>query len=261
MKHQLICTALLAAMTMPVQADWGEDCEYSRDIEATLDVSGSELLAVVARAGTLVINGESDRSEVEIHARVCASEKDWLEESSVETREAKTARIEVEIPDFDGGWSLWGGNRYVRVDLELVVPENLALDIKDSSGSMKLHGAGAATIIDSSGSIAVEDSNGTVSVRDSSGSVRFARINGDVIIESDSSGSISGKDIRGSVLVKKDSSGGISFTDVAGDFTVERDSSGSISANGVGGDFVVLKDGSGGISSRGVKGEVRTPLD
>lgn len=261
MRHQLICSVLLAACSVPVMADWEEDCKYSRDIETQLDVDGTDLLVIVARAGTLVINGGSDDSRVEINGKVCVSKEEWLDDSDIETREGDTARVEVELPDIDGGWSLWGGNRYARIDLELVVPANLALDIKDSSGSMKLYGAGPASIIDSAGSITVEDSHGTVRVKDSSGSIRFARIEGDVIIESDSSGSISGKDIRGSVLVKRDSSGSISFSDVQGDFTVERDSSGSISADGVGGDFVVLKDGSGGIRSSGVKGEVRVPAD
>lgn len=261
MKKQWILAALLGGMVIPAQADWGNDCEYSRDFKLELDVSDSELLSVVAGAGTLVINGSDDASTVVIDGKACASEEEWLEDSDIRVREGDTAQIEVELPDIDNGWSFWGGGRYARLDLELVVPKDLALDIQDSSGSMKIRGAGAANIKDSSGSISVRDANGTVQVKDSSGSIGFERINGDVVILSDSSGSISGSDIRGSVLIKRDSSGSISFKNVARDFTVERDSSGSISADGVGGDFTVLKDGSGGIRSSNVEGCVSVPSD
>jgi DUF4097 and DUF4098 domain-containing protein YvlB len=260
MNNRYLVALICMMATGPALAAWGEDCEYAREIESRLDVGDASLLEVIARAGTLTITGDDDSSEVLISGEVCVSREAWLDEADIETDEGDTARIEVVLPDIDGGWTNWG-NRYARIDLELTVPAGLALDIKDSSGSMKLRGIGESRIKDSSGSITVEDTGGSVTVKDSSGSIRFARIGGDVIIESDSAGSISGKDIRGSVLVKKDSSGSISFTAVDGDFTVERDSSGSISADGVGGNFMVLKDGSGGIKARNVSGSITKPTD
>lgn len=235
-----------------------DDCKFQREFELSLDLEDSESLVVIARAGTLTVTGAERAGEVRISGRACVSEEDWLDASGIESSGGNPARVEVVLPDVDGGWSLWG-DRYARLDLELELPADLHLDIRDSSGSMDLAGIGSADIRDSSGSIEINDAAGPLSVWDSSGSISFSRIRGDVTIESDSSGSIRGDDIGGSVLIKRDSSGSIRFSDVTGDFTVERDSSGEIVARGVGGDFTVLKDGSGGIHHENVSGEVTVP--
>lgn len=252
-----LCLLTLAAAPGPVLAD---DCKFGKDIDMRLDVAASRSLDIIALAGQLHVTGRPGTDEVLIGGRVCASKAEWMEEARVETRAGEKARVEVELPKMGSGFS-WGSNKYVRLDLELQVPENLHLDIHDTSGSMHLAGTGSADIEDSSGSIEIDRAAGPLRVRDSSGSIRFDRVRGDVIIESDSSGSISGRHIDGSVLVKRDSSGSIEFRDVGGDFTVERDSSGSIVANGIGGDFTVLKDGSGGIRAENVTGSVSLPAD
>ncbi|NND43809.1 MAG: hypothetical protein HKN58_00695 [Xanthomonadales bacterium] len=255
----LIPMLIFLSTALAPPALWAEDCKYETTVSARVDVNDSESLDVIARAGTLKIQGIESGDSALVSGRVCVSDPDWLDQASLLTDDGRRARIEVQLPDTDGGWSLWGGNRYARMDLELEVPRSLHLVIRDSSGSMDLVGIGSADITDSSGSIEVEDADGPLVVQDSSGSISFDRIRGDVTIESDSSGSIRGQHIEGSVLVVRDSSGSIRFSDVAGDFTVERDSSGGIVARDIGGDFTVLKDGSGDIQSDNVRGEVRLP--
>lgn len=259
--NRIFISAVFAAgftVSIAVQAD---DCKYSKEIDTGLDLSGSDTLAVVARAGRLIIKGESGRDHVRIEGRVCVSKEAWLDESDVRTEGGKNARIEVELPTDGEGWSLFGGRfkNYARLDLELTVPDHVSLEVKDSSGSMEITGTGALSIEDSSGSIEVEDIGGPVSLKDSSGSITLTDINGDVTVISDSSGSIRGSDIEGTVLVRRDSSGSIRFSDVRDDFIVEVDSSGDIIAERVGGDFRVFKDGSGGIHSKDVAGEVSVP--
>lgn len=234
------------------------ECEFRRDLEFEVDLAGTELLQIDAKAGYLVINGESGLDRAQVTAVVCASKAAWLDEIEVESTEGVTARIEVGVPEFETSW-FWWNNHYARVDLEIRVPDTLALDIRDSSGSMQLADTGPLEIRDSSGSIRIERAHGSIELRDSSGSVTFDGVDGDVTIVSDSSGSISGTGVDGNVLVKKDSSGSIRFTRVTGDFIVERDSSGDINAVDVGGDFRVLKDGSGGITHSGVAGAVSLP--
>ena len=255
----LILAGLVSLLLFPVAAQ-AEDCKYEKEIESTLDLAGTQSLTVLAKAGRLSINGKSGTDEAVIKGRICASSEEWLDESGVETRTGDIARIEVVLPDTDGGWSFMG-NRYARLDLELAVPAGLPLDVVDSSGSMTIESVGSLSVKDSSGSIKILDVDGSVSVRDSSGSITLTGIDGDVTIVSDSSGSIKGQDIKGSVLVKKDSSGSIRFRDVTRDFVVERDSSGDIVAERIGGDFRVLKDGSGSIHSSDVAGEISLPVD
>lgn len=250
---------LLSACLVSASAQaW--DCKYEKNIDQELDLAGSEELSVLAAAGDLEITGTSGSNVATIRGRLCVSEEDWLDESSVDTKSGKEAEIVVQLPDTDGGWSLTG-RRYAYLDLELEVPDDVALKVKDSSGDVEISGVGAITVRDSSGDITIEDSAGPVEVSDSSGDIEITDIRGDVTVESDSSGDIRGRDIGGSVLVANDSSGDIRFKNVSQNFIVQRDSSGDITAEHVGGDFEVLRDGSGDIDARDVKGEVRIPDD
>jgi hypothetical protein len=236
------------------------DCKYSKDIDQTLDLAGSEELAVMAAAGDLRVQGDSGSTRAVIKGKVCASKEAWMEEARVETSGGRRAEITVDLPDNDNDWSLTGMN-YIYLDLELNVPDHIALHVKDSSGDIEISGVGALTVRDSSGDIDIEDSTGPVAIQDSSGDIELKDITRQVTIESDSSGDIRGSDIQGSVLVVSDSSGDISFKDVGENFIVERDSSGDISATRIGGDFRVERDGSGEISARDVKGAVDIPDD
>ncbi len=260
MKKFFVVTACLTVAVLFSEGLRADDCAYEKQINKTLDLSSSDSLAVLARAGSLTINGNPDADEATITGTVCVSKEAWLDDASITTRGGSQARVEVVLPDINGGWS-FTGSRYARMDLELTVPDDLKLDVKDSSGSLKIEDVGSLKLKDSSGSIVVTNVKGEVNVTDSSGSLTLNHIGGDVTIVADSSGGIYGQDIEGSVLVMKDSSGEIRFTDVRNDFTVERDSSGSIYAERIGGDFRVLKDGSGGIHATDVAGEVITPAD
>lgn len=233
------------------------NCAYEKNLEAALDLAGSERLAVAAAAGDLRITGHSDGDVAIVRGKVCASEEEWLDEAEIVTTGGASARIEVALPDASG-WSLVG-SRYVYMDLEIQVPEGLALDVRDSSGDAEIRGTGPLTVQDSSGDLEIREVDGAVELDDSSGDIDLVEIAGDVTVRSDSSGDIDGRDIGGSVRVERDSSGEIRFEDVKGDFVVERDSSGDIVADTIGGDFRVLRDGSGAVRSREVTGEVEVP--
>ena len=252
----LVLTALLIyQFSTSATADW---CKYEKEIDLTLDLSASDVLAVSAAAGDLDIVGVSGSRQAVIHGKACASKESWLAESEIVTKQGKRAQIMVELPNTDGGWSLTGNN-YAWIDLSIEVPQELALDIRDSSGDVFLENIAGLQLQDSSGDIEIENARGSISIRDSSGDIEIDETEGDLIIESDSSGDIYASDIKGGVLIKQDSSGDIRVSRVSDNVVVERDSSGDISASDVGGDFRVLKDGSGGISSKNIEGEVDIP--
>ena len=252
----LLLTALLVyQFSTEVSADW---CKYKKDIDLTLDLSDSDVLTIAAAAGDLEVVGVSGSSQAVIRGKACASKQAWLEESSINTKQGRKAQIKVALPDTDGDWSLFGNN-YAWMDLEIEVPQELALEIYDSSGDVFLNNIAAVKVQDSSGDIEIENARGSVSIRDSSGDIDIDETGGDLTIEADSSGDIYASNINGSVLIKQDSSGDIQVSHISDDVVVERDSSGDIDASDVGGDFRVLKDGSGGISSNDVAGEVDIP--
>jgi hypothetical protein len=252
MKSYLLMVAVLAAGS--VQA-W--DCAHERKLETTLDLADAQSLTVRAAAGDLVVNGRPGLTEAHIRGKLCASEEEWLDEARIDTEGGRNAAVYVTLPD-SSGWSLMG-SRYIYMDLEIDVPEDLALDISDSSGDIEIEGTGPLEVSDSSGDIDIERIGGGVVLEDSSGDIELEDIEGDVLVRRDSSGGIYGRGIEGSVRVERDSSGEIDFRDVRDDFVVERDSSGDIVADTIGGDFRVLKDGSGDIEMRGVEGAVEIP--
>ena len=248
--------ALLAALAAGGAQAW--DCEFEKDIEASLSLSDSERLVVSAAAGDLEIVGRTGTTEARVRGKLCASKEEWLEQAELITEGGRDARITVSLPDSGNGWS-WTGSRYVYMDLEIEVPPTIALEIRDSSGDVDIDGTGAVILEDSSGDIDIENVTGDVVLEDSSGDIDLLAITGDVTVRQDSSGDIDGRRIEGSVRVEKDSSGDIRFEQVRDDFVVERDSSGDIVADTIGGDFRVIKDGSGEIRSRDVSGAVEIP--
>ena len=250
----LVCL-LTYQFSTEASADW---CKYEKDIDLTLDLSTSDVLEITAAAGALEVTGVSNSDKAVITGKACASKESWLEESKVNTKSGSHAKITIDLPSADSGWS-FTGNSYVSLDLKAEVPQDLALEIKDSSGDIFLKNIGAVKLQDSSGEIEIENARGAVSIRDSSGDIDIEEVAGDLTIEADSSGGIYAREIKGSVLVKQDSSGDIRISHVSNDVIVERDSSGDIRANDVGGDFRVLKDGSGDIRAEGIQGEVDLP--
>lgn len=251
-------TLFLAGAMLAVTTAHASDCEYQRDIEVTLNLDGSDVLSVVAGAGDLEIKGIQGLSEARARGKVCASKREWLDQSEILTEGGRNAEITVSLPKTDSGWNMMG-NRYVYMDLRIEVPDDIVLDVRDSSGDMTLETTGSANVSDSSGDIDIEGASGNIVLNDSSGDIDLVDIYGDVTVRQDSSGDIYGRNIQGSVIVEKDSSGDIRFRDVRDDYIVERDSSGDIVADSVGGDFRVLRDSSGRIRANGVSGAVEIP--
>jgi hypothetical protein len=251
----ILAGLLLLQFSTEASADW---CKYEKDIEKTLDLSSSDVLKITAAAGDLEIAGVSGTDQAVIRGKACASKQEWLDESGVSITEGRSAAISVDLPKTDGGWTSFMNN-YASLDLEIQVPQDLAIEVRDSSGDIFIENAALTRLKDSSGDIEVEDARSSVSISDSSGDIEIDRITGNITIEADSSGDIELNDVTGSVLVKRDSSGDIDVAHVSSDVVVERDSSGHISATDVDGDFRVLKDGSGGISSSDIQGEIDIP--
>jgi len=244
--NQVLDAGAKLSVDLPTEAsaDW---CKFEKEIDMTLDLSASDVLAISAAAGDLEIIGVSGSDQAVIRGKACTSKESWLEESKVNTVAGRHAEIAVELPNTDGGWSLFG-NRYAWLDLEIEVPQELALKVKDSSGDIRIKNTASVQIQDSSGDIEVEDARGPISIRDSSGDIDIDEAMGDLTIEADSSGDIYANDINGTVLIKQDSSGDIRISRVSNDVVVERDS-------------CVLKDGSGDIHSSEVRGKTQLPRE
>jgi DUF4097 and DUF4098 domain-containing protein YvlB len=241
-----IAGAVAALLALPVQAS--ERCDEQADRDAEIDAAGVERVEIVALAGDLEVRGGSGGT-IRAHGRACARDAEALDRVRLESeRRGTTARIVVEIPrDIDEA------SLELRVDL----PQNLPVQIVDTSGDAWISGVAALELRDSSGDADVQKVAGAVTVEDSSGDVELTDV-GDVHVASDSSGDLRISRAR-SVRIDMDSSGEIVVRDVAGDVSIGDDSSGGIYVSDVGGAFSVENDGTGEIDYDRVTGEVRVP--
>lgn len=243
-------------------------CRESRDISRSYDTAAINSLALIARAGSLEING-TEREGVRLQARFCSDEAAAL--GRMEITDAVTdgvLQIAVRVP-----WDAPGFNPdYAHIDLSLEVPRDLLLDIKDSSGDIRIEqarvaalqdssgdirligGRGDLQIKDSSGDIEISGNSGQLTVTDSSGDLIYRDLGGDLTILSDSSGKISARGVRGSVTINNDSSGEIELLEVRDHVDIGNDSSGDIIISEVGGNVRIGSDGSGDIEASDVGG-------
>lgn len=237
-----------------VQVRASHSCSYELDRTLTIPVSRVNQLLINAGAGELRVEGRRGLDQIEVVGRVCASREEWLEQLtlSVETVGSDVI-LSTHYPDRNN----WRGNNTAKIDLTVLMPLGMDVDIDDSSGSLQVIGSGNLRIEDSSGSISISGANGSVYVDDSSGGIEIWDVSGDVDVR-DGSGGIDVRDVQGTVRLR-DGSGGIDVAEVGQDVVVESDGSGSIRVRGVGGDFVVQRDGSGEISHSDVRGTVDIP--
>jgi len=256
MRRTLAALAMFALPVVPAVAEEDDDeCRYSADRQAVLEVEDANELQIEAEAGFLKVVGEPGLSEVIVDGIACASSASYLEDIELRTgRRGSRLTVDVDLPDIDWNW-----NRYARLDLTVRVPAELALDIEDGSGSIEIEGVGSTRLDDGSGSIEIENMRGDLTLVDGSGSIDVRNVEGNLIVDEDGSGSMQIAGVTGDVEIDEDGSGSISIRDVGGNVRIREDGSGSIRAVEVVGDFIVDRDGSGGITVDGIGGRVEIP--
>ena len=229
-------------------------CSYELDRTFTIPVSPANQLVINAGSGELRVEGRRGLDQIEVVGRVCASREEWLEQL---TLSVETVGSDVILSAHYPNRNNRRGNNTAKIDLTVLMPLGMDVDIDDSSGSLEVIGAGNLGIEDSSGSVTISGVNGSVYLDDSSGGIEIQDVSGDVDVR-DGSGGIDVRDVQGTVRLR-DGSGGIDVAEVAEDVIVESDGSGSIRVRGVGGNFTVERDGSGEISHSDVRGTVDIP--
>lgn len=218
------------------QGAWS-DYEEVRDL--SLDARNAGGLVINAGAGSLDVEGVQAANEIQVKATIQVPGKN--DEDAQEFIAAKLVLslqrdgdMAVLIAYFeDSGWA-W--NESPGVSLEVTVPQGIALNVDDGSGSLTIENVrGDIRVDDSSGSIKMSNVGGTVDIEDGSGSIKLDGVGGDISIE-DGSGSIDVAEVTGSVIVD--------------------DGSGSITVHDVSQDLIIVDDGSGSINYKNVQGNV-----
>jgi hypothetical protein len=254
MKTLLVALPLLVATA--ANADLF-DCGNSAQRRVSASVSGVSRVVVIGRAGSLRVSGRPAARQVVATGTACASDASALASIQLESRvSGSDLIIEAVIPERMGLFS-WGE---AKLDFEVALPDNIALDVRDGSGDLIIENAGPLHVLDGSGELTIRGVHGNVEVTDGSGELTISDVTGDVKV-TDGSGEIDINRVGGSVLIVEDGSGGIDIRNVQRNVTIGVDGSGSISVSDVRGDFVVEHDGSGGVSYDRVSGKVSVPRE
>ncbi len=251
-----IQSAGIIALLATGAASADDYCKFERMIERSLPAD--EALTIEAGAGSLRITGDSSTNTISVRGRACASSQRLLDDIELRLDPGRVAELETLLPETS---SWFNGRRYASLSLELVVPQALALDIADGSGSIELTDVGSTDMNDGSGSVDIRGVFGDLLLNDGSGSITIRDVEGNVMIDSDGSGSITIVDVRDDVGIGSDGSGSISIRQVGGDVNIGNDGSGSINVNQIAGNFKVRSDGSGSIDFSQVDGELDLPRD
>lgn len=248
--------ATLAAVSLAAAPVAAQDCRHEAQRDVRLAATATDRLVLIARAGSLRVEGRTGASEVTVRGRACASSQELLDMLRLRSdRSGDIARVEVEEIDWDE-WD-WRDQQYARLDLVVEVPAGMRVDLEDGSGEISVRGTGDLTIDDGSGDIEVEDIAGGVRIDDGSGEIMIVRVRGDVSVD-DGSGDVTVRDITGSVELE-DGSGSIDIDGIEGTVRIPDDGTGSLDVRGVGGDLIVGDKGNGSIRHSDVRGRVDVP--
>jgi hypothetical protein len=233
-----------------------QDCQHEKDLSFTVDADGIEQITLNVGAGYLRINGDESATQIQVNARACANPEERLDGLNLEHR-LRAGELQIDT-DADAyvGLKLIGSN-YARIDLDIIIPQNMAMSIEDGSGDIEIRNlAGNVSINDGSGEIELAGIAGDIDINDGSGDINVTDITGSVRVE-DGSGSVSIRRVSGDVVIPDDGSGSLRIADVGGDVLIENDGSGSIRVDNVEGDFIALDTGSGSLNFSGITGRVQ----
>jgi hypothetical protein len=273
MPHTLRTRAAWLVLTLALVGTVSAQCRFEAPRELDLDLDGVRTVRIVSQAGDLRVTGSADADTLTARGRACASNRSLLDDIRlVSSRDGSVLVLRAETPS--GGWWFAFGH----LDLVVVLPDTLALEIDDGSGhivvarvaSLRLtDGSGDVRIEDVAGDLVLADGSGDIEVhgvggrievvRDGSGDIDLGRVAGSVEVLRDGSGDIEVTDVGGSVRIVDDASGGIRIEDVRGDVRIDEDGSGDVDVRRVSGDFVLLRDGSGSVRYADVAGTVQVP--
>lgn len=245
------CTGVLllgqGILSQPVMSHmgFGHDKALQKTRTLTLDVANMSELVIAAGAGSMEVKS-ADIDQIQVTATVYQEQPhdNYCLSLSRENNQALLESASCRDDRYD--------NHDTSIDLTVLVPQTLALDIRDGSGFIKVDGVAKAKIVDGSGYIDIRNIRGPADIHDGSGLITAHNIDKNLDI-TDGSGGIEVRSVAGNLTIS-DGSGGIDVSSVEGGVAI-RDGSGSISVNQAK-RFELLSDGSGSVDVSNISGEV-----
>lgn len=236
--------------------------EEEREISAGEAMAAGEALAIRNRWGDVRLHAAPDgRMHMTARVRVWASTADAAEQTAETLRIAPRRSgptVFLDVPRSEGV--------RVRADLEIAVPQGVAVTLNEARGDLRSAGLGGPLRVEiAAGDVLVTEHDGPVDIDVKSGDLTFRRIAGDAqvdvksgdVVAADVRGRLGGRVLHGDVEV--DGSGPVRLDVINGDVTLRRISgdimvetkSGDIEAEGIEGASVRARAISGDVAVRG----------
>ena len=172
---------------------------HDQTIEKTFTVDGMPRLRVQNVSGEIAIRvGESNQVRVVAHKRVKGGSADRAKRllENVEVRIEQRGNdifVEPHLYEQERSWlEMFRGKRF-RVDFDITVPRECAVDAQTVSGDMEVQGT--------RGPMRVESVSGDVSIGDAQGPMRVKSVSGDVEV-TDYVGILEGSAVSGDVSIR-----------------------------------------------------------
>lgn len=241
-----LLTTVLSGCVIHIDTGESRPTEHFTD-QLTLSVDDLKQLNIDVGAGDLQIEGVVGLKNIEVKADIWTYKDSENGDGYTLTldKQGRTAQLTAE----HNSRVSFGANRNTEINLQVRVPAELALDIDDGSGDIRLADLAASVKLeDGSGGIQIDNLNGNLNIDDNSGSIAISNVTGSIDI-TDGSGSIEIQHVSGSVTIE-DGSGDIEVSHVANIVEID-DGSGDIDINEVK-KLRIVESGSGDLSVHGV---------
>lgn len=130
---------LLLTIVLPIAAQ-ADDCDYSKDLDFTVDASTIETLRMDVGSGSLEVIGDTDSDTVQVRAKACSNSRSRLADIDL-THQVRGPELIIRT-EFArrGSFFSWIFSYNSYIDIEVRAPSNLVFDISDSGGSMEISG-------------------------------------------------------------------------------------------------------------------------
>lgn len=246
---KLISVAMMATVLSGCVIHVGHAKEAKIQMSESLSIDQSNITTLIIDNGAGEINvlGSETTSNISVDADIRTDNEDNV--IFTLKQNGTTAYLTGTFESTMGNWS----GSSPSMDLDISLPEHIALVIDDGSGNTYVKNMKSnVSIDDGSGSIEVTNIKGNVEIDDGSGSIAIDNVIGSVAID-DGSGNINVDQITGIVNVE-DGSGNISVTNTD-DTVIVDDGSGNIHIRNTKG-LNVLNSGSGNLEINEIKGTV-----
>jgi DUF4097 and DUF4098 domain-containing protein YvlB len=230
-------------------------CQFSAERNLDIDPAGLHALAFEIGSSDLHVRGVPGLAKVEVHGKACASEESKLAGLTVEQARSGDRVTVTPHQSNEQTFSVFGSN-YAYIDLEVRVPEKLAVEVKSRSGDADIADIGSLDFSSHSGDLILHRVAGDVAVEVHSGDIIADEV-GSLTVRHAGSGDVKAHGVRGEVKVGNVGSGDLGFNDISRGVHVDSVGSGDVTVNHAGGDVVIGSVGSGDISVASIGGDFR----